>query len=462
MENNDDVRNYLEKNAYDTLSISFSEPINDELDSTFGHAFIILNNREDTIGKGSSINLFAYIDDLDSLEVIKKGLTGDLVGYFDFAQAGIVMEKYSIKLQRELIVYDTVFTQEQIKKILLMLWEMRNAPIDYQFITRNCVNGAISLLDYAVGNISLRDQANGVLMPYSLIKLLKINNLVRDIRTYSPTNNQIGLELDTSKLDEYEIRKTYWTEDGWENHEVERTLPVYLPTQDQYERPHFINNNLSYLGIETDYNMTTHHLDSIKLDYRFLNADTWERVFSSPRNVKMIIGKVKFEYTSPSDFGLNELIIWNQASYNKLKFYNNRLSSEFKLAIDKDFNDFSLKPYMTVSKGLSFGISAFRNIPYDPLLVYVMAEGDVVFDYLRGNFGLHSGILYKNTKYMINLDSFYSVGNFPYDPGKQKSNRLGLISLYRLNERCIFGAKYDFLDTTLTGVIRYSYSPWGF
>ncbi len=43
------------------------------------------------------------------------------------------MEKYSIKLQRELIVFDTIFTQEQINRILLMLWEMKNAPIDYQF-----------------------------------------------------------------------------------------------------------------------------------------------------------------------------------------------------------------------------------------------------------------------------------------------------------------------------------------
>ncbi len=226
-----------------------------------------------------------------------------------------------------------------------------------------------------MGNISLRDQANGVLMPYSLIKLLKNNNLISDIRTYSPTNNQIGLELNRSKLDEYEIRKTYWTEDGWENKEVERILPVYLPTQDQYERPHFINNNLSYIGIEGDYHVNENQLSSINLDFRLLNADTWERVFSSPRNVKMIIGKVHVYYKSPTDFGLNELIIWNQASYNKLKFYNNRISSEFKIAIDKDFNDNKLKPYITISKGLSFGLSTCIDIPYDPILIYIMAEG---------------------------------------------------------------------------------------
>jgi hypothetical protein len=176
----------------------------------------------------------------------------------------------------------------------------------------------------------------------------------------------------------------------------------------------------------------------------------------------MIIGKLNLYYNSPSDFGLNELIVWNQASYNKLKFYNNKISSEFKLAIDKDFNDKALKPYITISRGLSFGISTFKNIPYDPLLIYVMAEGDIVFDFIRGNFGINSGILYKNTKFMINLDSFYSVGNLPYDSNKLKSNRLDLITYYRLNERFILGAKYDFLDNNLTSVIRYYYSPWGF
>ena len=100
LDNNHDLTTYLELNSYDTLSISFSEPINDELDSTFGHAFIILNNIKDNIGNGASINLFAYIDDLDSLEMIKKGLTGDLVGYFDFAQAGIGHGKIFYKITK--------------------------------------------------------------------------------------------------------------------------------------------------------------------------------------------------------------------------------------------------------------------------------------------------------------------------------------------------------------------------
>ncbi len=464
LSHNKELQEYLSSNDYDTLSISLSEPINDELESTFGHAIMILNNKDENIGAGSSINLFARTEGISDFDQIILGLSGNLVGYFEFQEAGIIMEKYSIKLQRELVVFNTKLNKEQINRILLMLWEMRRAPIDYAFIQRNCVNGAFHLLDYALGNLAIREQAKGVLMPYSLVKILKINNLVESIDTYSASSNQFGLELYPNEqlLDEYEIRKSYWTDKGWEKPGIIRDLPTYRPTKDTFKRPFFINNNLSYIGIENIYDIANNNALSFNLDLRFLNADTWERVFSSPRNVKMFIGKVNLNYKAPFEISLNELILWNQASYYKYQFYNERISSEFKLAIDTDFNDNKAKPYISILKGISFGISTFKNIAYDPLLIYLMAEGDIVFDYIRANFGLNLGILIKYPKFSINFDSFYSIYNFPYDKSRLKANRAEIISNFRINEDITLGAKFDILENTLTSYIRYYYSPWGF
>ena len=58
--------------------------------------------------------------------------------------------------------------------------ELNNAPISYQFISRNCVNGALSLLDYSLGNVKLRERANSILLPYSLVKVLKEKNYIID------------------------------------------------------------------------------------------------------------------------------------------------------------------------------------------------------------------------------------------------------------------------------------------
>lgn len=459
-----ELQEYLEKHNYDTLSISLSEPINDELESTFGHAIIILNNKDENIGNGYSINLFARTDGISDIDQIKKGLAGTLVGYFEFQEAGIIMEKYSIKLQRELVVFNSKLSKEQINRILLMLWEMKDAPIDYAFIQRNCVNGAFHLLDYALGNLELREQAKGVLMPYSLVKILKINELIEDVNTYSASSNQFGLELKKTKelLDEYEIRKSYWTDKGWEKPGITRTLPTYQPTKDKYNRPYFINNNLSYIGVENVYNIETNDALSFNLDMRFLNADTWERIFSSPRNVKMFIGKINLNYTPSSAIKLNEFILWNQASYYKYQFYNERISSEFKLAIDNKFNDNKLKPYIAISRGLSFGISSFKTIPYDPVLVYVLAQGDIIFDYLRANVGINSGILIKYPRFAVNLDTFYSIANFPYDKNKMKNNRANLISNFRINDDICLGINFDILNKALTSSLKYYYSPWGF
>ncbi|MGD1819709.1 MAG: DUF4105 domain-containing protein [Pleomorphochaeta sp.] len=462
LENNTELQQYLDSHDYDTLSIALSEPINDQLMSTFGHAIVILNNKDENIGDGVSINLFAHTDNIGSLDLIKRGLTGDLIGYFDFDVAWKIFENYAVKMQRELVVFDTTLTKVQIKRILLMVWELQHAPLDYQFIKRNCVNGAVSILDYAVGNLALRDQANTILLPYSLVKVLKLNNLINDITTYSAADNQIGLELDRSVVDDFDIRKTYWSKDAWEIKGMVRTVAPYYPHPDESYRPYYINNNLSYIGVQTNYKPNSPSPLSYNLEYRLLNADTWERVFSSPRNVKMIVGKIDLYYNSINDFGLNEFILWQQSTYNKYKFYNHKISSGLKIALDNDFNDKKLKPYVSIQKGISFGLSSLIDIPYDPLLIYFMGDVDIIFDYLSGNLGLNAGLLYKNTKFMINLDAYYSIANLPYNPSSIKSNRFDLISMYRINDRFVFGAKYDILENEVSASLRYYYSPWGF
>ncbi|NCD04596.1 MAG: DUF4105 domain-containing protein [Spirochaetia bacterium] len=459
---NPELIKYLKENDYDQLSIALSEPINDQLMSMFGHAIVLLSHKDENIGEGVSINLFAHLDNLSSTEVIINGLNGHLVGYFAFDRAALIFENYSLKLNRELVVFKTNINKEQIQRILLMVWELNNAPISYQFINRNCVNGALSLLDYSLGNVKLRERANSILLPYSLVKVLKEKNYIIDWETYSPASSQFNLEQSRDKAPEYNIRKTYWTDDGWENELVKRELTEYIPIKDKYKRPFYIDNNLSFVDFQTNLKLDNLNNYSFNLEVGFLSADTWQRVFSSPRFVKTVIGQINLFYNDNSNFGLSNFTLWEQQSYYKLKFFSRSLSNGIKIAIDNNFNDNKLKPYISITRGLSIGLCSFMDIPNDPLLIYCMADASTVFDYFHLNIGINSGILLKNKTSMINLDTYYSITNFTKNNIGSKSNRIDLIAKTRLNENIIFGLKYNILQNILSTSLRYSFSPWGF
>lgn len=462
LENNPELQAYLEENDYDKLSIALAEPINERLMSLFGHAILILSKDGENIGDGVNINLFAHLDDMGGFEVIKNGLTGNLVGYFDFEKAHLLFENYSIKLNREVIVFETNLTEHEIRKILLMLWEMRTAPIDYHFVKRNCVNGVLALLDYGVGDIDLISQTPTIIVPNSLVKLLRDNNYIVRSQTYSPASMQFGLEVSRDRFDEFEKRKTFWTHDGWKNEDVVRDLEDYIPVSDQYNRPFYLDNRFAYLDIIGNYNFNTPADLTYNLETRFLSLDPWERTFSSTRKTKFLIGKMNLHYNSSNDFGLNEFILWEKVTYNKIKYYNKELSGGLKLAADNKFNDNKLKPYVSISKGLGFGISSLVDVPNDPLLVYIVGEGDVVFDYARLNLGVNSGILLSNPRGMIHFDTYFSLANFPYDKNRMRSNRVNLSARVRVVKGLSIGAQYEFLNKKLSASIRYAFSPFGY
>lgn len=448
LENNPELIKYLADNDYDRLSIGIAEPYNKQAMSFFGHAFMFLSNDGESVGDGVSINLFAYVDELSGTETIVKGLQGDLVGYFDFKSVSKMFENYSINLERLVIDYRLNLDRRAIRRVLLMVWDLRDAPIDYQFVARNCVNGTLALLDYAVGNSDMRGRYPGILLPCVMSDIIYDFDLVESVTKYSPVITQMDHEIADDRIPEFDIRKTAWTEDGWPTG-IDTGLPPYVPVPDQIERRVYFNNYPSYFELGGSVKPSGEY--RISLDCRFLLADEWERVFSAKKLSKLTLGRVKLFYADKNNWGLDRLDLWESAEFPKLMKYHIYPTKRFYIGAHREFKDNCLKPVITMGRGLSVGT--------DNLLLFAMLDGDLVFDWLGGNLGGEAGLLLNGGWGMLGLNAYYPFIAFPEH--SMRKPKLGLTGRLRLTDYFMLGFEYNIFETSLGLSTRVSFSPWG-
>ncbi|MEL0631766.1 DUF4105 domain-containing protein [Pseudoalteromonas carrageenovora] len=151
--------------------------------SMFGHTLLRIDAKDQTRNKeliAFAVNFAAEPDASDNAAMYAlKGLVGSYPGKFSLMPYYKKVREYNDLESRDIWEYKLNLTEQQVKLVLLHLWELQNATFDYFFIDENCSYQLLALLQLAKEELNLTSQFNMQAIPSDTVAALRDNNLLQ-------------------------------------------------------------------------------------------------------------------------------------------------------------------------------------------------------------------------------------------------------------------------------------------
>jgi len=148
--------------------------------SMFGHTLI----RFESSGKSKltcyAVNYAAITHETNGFLFAFKGIFGLYEGYFSVLPYYQKVQEYSDISQRDIWEYRLNFTQEEVTRMLLHLYELENLYTYYYFFDENCSYTLLFLLDAARPSLHLTDRFRIWVMPIDTIRDLEEAGLIEN------------------------------------------------------------------------------------------------------------------------------------------------------------------------------------------------------------------------------------------------------------------------------------------
>ena len=146
----------------------------------FGHTLMKLEGRN---GHSNAINYSAVFDDAEnSLLYAARGVAGGYIGVFAMAPYNEKIDEYSRIENRDLWEYPLLLEPDELRRLLLHLWEMREVEFDYYFFDENCSYQLLTLLDVARPDLHLLAPFPRMIYPHVIpidtVRALKRGGLI--------------------------------------------------------------------------------------------------------------------------------------------------------------------------------------------------------------------------------------------------------------------------------------------
>ena len=118
------------------------------------------------------------------------------------------IKEYNNLEQRDIWEYDLDLTQEQIDRLVLHAFELKDSYSDYFFFKENCSYNILWLLEVARYDLNLVSHFIFKTVPLDSIKILKPYNLIKDSR-FRYSNMRKMKNILEEKIENKEHLKTY-------------------------------------------------------------------------------------------------------------------------------------------------------------------------------------------------------------------------------------------------------------
>jgi len=169
-----------------SIAIAFPTAYMNTPASMFGHTLLIVGSRVKTGMAGQAINYAAQTDQDGGVAFAVKGIVGGYSGYYSLLPYWQKLNEYSDIEQRDVWEYELNLSTEEIRRLLLHVWEMRGVRTDYFFFDENCAYYLLYLLDAARPELALHDQASSWVIPLDTVRLMSDAGLVSAV-TWRPS-----------------------------------------------------------------------------------------------------------------------------------------------------------------------------------------------------------------------------------------------------------------------------------
>lgn len=181
----DDFELFTRVLAADTLTVVFPTTHPNSPSSMFGHTLLRVDKKdqtEQTKMLNYSINYAAQVDpNLDGFSYSMLGLSGGFPGKFSVVPYYTKLREYAQMENRDVWEYTLNISQEDIRFILMHVYELAPSYFDYYFFTENCSYHLLSLLDVSFAEQRLTDNFNGWTIPVDTLRLLREKGLVTEV-----------------------------------------------------------------------------------------------------------------------------------------------------------------------------------------------------------------------------------------------------------------------------------------
>jgi hypothetical protein len=159
--------------------------------SAFGHAFLHLTTRAGDQAPPSSqkrdtqdlgIEYRALTTTTNPILYAVEGVAGLFAGYMEGRTYDEQARTYTAEQGRDLWEYDLALSRDEITFLLLHLWELRGARINYFYLTRNCAFEVLLLLETAAPRLELVQNVKMLVLPIDALKAVAtVPGLVKDL-----------------------------------------------------------------------------------------------------------------------------------------------------------------------------------------------------------------------------------------------------------------------------------------
>lgn len=154
--------------------------------SVFSHTFLKFNSAQLPLGSNLHLALgfAAEIDSHDSLaKLIAMGFFGGYVGRFSMSNYYTEVNRYGEVESRDIFEYELNLSQNEIRFLLLHLWEIQEADFHYYFLNGNCSYHLLTLLEVVRTDLDLSSHFHMVTIPLESVKVMfQQQHLIRSQR----------------------------------------------------------------------------------------------------------------------------------------------------------------------------------------------------------------------------------------------------------------------------------------
>lgn len=164
-----------------SASIAFPTAYMNTPASMFGHTLLVIRSRVKTGMASQAINYAALTGNDGGVAFAIKGMIGGYPGHFSFMPYWQKLNEYSDLDQRDVWEYDLALSAEDLRRMLLHVWELRGIRSDYFFFDENCAYYLLYLIDAARPELRLHTQAPPWVIPLDTVRILREAGLVTNV-----------------------------------------------------------------------------------------------------------------------------------------------------------------------------------------------------------------------------------------------------------------------------------------
>ncbi len=158
--------------------------------SMFGHTLIRIDGNAGSGLLSYAVNYAAVTTDKNGFIYAYKGIFGFYRGYFSILPYYEKVGEYNEIEHRDIWEYELNLTEEEVRRMVMHIWELKDIYSDYYFFDENCSFDLLFLLEAARPSVDLTDEFWGKakfwVIPADTVRIINDKGMVSAIR-YRPS-----------------------------------------------------------------------------------------------------------------------------------------------------------------------------------------------------------------------------------------------------------------------------------